>query len=357
MTTTDLDPGKLEEFAGRMVGLLNSSMLGLMTSVGHRTGLFDTLATLAPSTSEQVAEAAGLDERYVREWLNAMTVGRFVDYDAADHTYVLPPEHAASLTRAAGPGNMANMAQFTALMGGVEDDIVDCFKAGGGVPYSRFPKFQELMAEMSGQVHDVALIGGELALVDGLLDRLREGIDVCDVGCGQGHAINLMAREFPNSRFTGIDFSTEGIAAAQREAAELGLTNVAFEVKDAATLDGSASFDFITVFDAVHDQAKPDVVLRGIADALRPGGVFLCVDIAGSSHVEDNLEHPLAPLLYSVSTFHCMTVSLALDGAGLGTMWGEQTANEMFRAAGFTSVETKRVPEDIMNVYYVCQKD
>ncbi len=357
MTATELDPGKVEDFVGRMVGLMNASMLGLMTSVGHRTGHFDTMATLAPSTSAQVAKAAGLDERYVREWLNAMTVGRFVDYDPATRTYMLPAEHAACLTRAAGPGNMANMAQFTALMGGVEDEIVGCFRVGGGVPYSRFPKFQELMAELSGQVHDAALIEGELALVDGLIDRLRAGIDVCDVGCGQGHAINLMAKEFPNSRFTGLDFSEEAIATAQKEAAELGLTNTTFEVKDAAKLDGSRKFDFITVFDAIHDQAKPDVVLKGIADSLKPSGVFLCVDIAGSSNVEDNLEHPMAAMLYSVSTFHCMTVSLALDGAGLGTMWGEQKANEMFREAGFTSVETKKVPEDILNVYYVCRKD
>jgi 2-polyprenyl-3-methyl-5-hydroxy-6-metoxy-1,4-benzoquinol methylase len=238
----------------------------------------------------------------------------------------------------------------------VEDEIVECFHKGGGVPYSRFPKFQELMGEMSAQVHDAALIEGELALVDGLIDRLHSGIDVCDVGCGQGHAINLMASEFPRSRFTGLDFSEEGVATARGEAADLGLTNVSFEVKDAATLDASTTYDFITAFDAIHDQAKPDIVLKGIADSLGPDGVFLCVDIAGSSHVEENLEHPLAAMLYSVSTFHCMTVSLALDGAGLGTMWGEQTANEMLRDAGFTSVETKRVPEDIMNVYYVCRK-
>ncbi|MEY2567649.1 MAG: hypothetical protein QOE35_2178 [Actinomycetota bacterium] len=356
MTTADLDTGKAEQFAGRMVELLNSSMLGLMTSVGHRTGLFDTLAELPPSTSEQIARAAGLDERYVREWLNAMTVGRFVDYEPTGRTYRLPPEHAVSLTRAAGPGNLANMAQFTSLMGGVEDEIVDCFRVGGGVPYARFPKFQELMAEMSSQVHDAALIEGELAVVEGLVDRLREGIDVCDVGCGQGHAVNLMARAFPNSRFTGVDFSEDAIAVARKEAADLGLTNAAFEVKDAATIDGAVAYDLVTVFDAVHDQAKPDVVLRGIADSLRSDGVFLCVDIAGSSNVEDNLEHPLAPMLYSVSTFHCMTVSLALDGAGLGTMWGEQKATEMFRNAGFTSVETTRIPEDIMNVYYVCRK-
>jgi ubiquinone/menaquinone biosynthesis C-methylase UbiE len=356
MTVTELDEGKVEEFAGRMVGLMNDSMLGLMTSVGHRTGLFDTLATLPPSTSEEVAKAAGLEERYVREWLNAMTVGQFLDYDAAVGTYSLPAEHAASLTRAAGPNNLANMAQFTSLMGGVEDEIVGCFKLGGGVPYERFPKFQNLMAEMSAQVHDAALIEGELALVPGLLDRLRTGIEVCDIGCGQGHAVNLMAQEFPKSRFTGYDFSEEGIASAKDEAAKLGLTNVTFIVQDAATIDEREKYDFIAVFDAIHDQARPDAVLAAIANALKPDGVFLCVDIGGSSKVENNLDHPMAPMLYSISTFHCMTVSLALNGAGLGTMWGEEKAEEMFRAAGFTDVDTQRIPEDILNVYYVCRK-
>jgi SAM-dependent methyltransferase len=328
-----------------------------MTSVGHRTGLFDTMAALPPSTSEEIAAKAGLNERYVREWLNAMTVGRFVDYDPASKTYLLPPEHAASLTRASGPGNLANMTQFESLMGGVEDDIVEAFQHGGGVPYSKFPKFQELMGSMSAEVHDVALIDGELALVDGLLDRLKAGIDVVDIGCGQGHAINLMAKEFPASRFTGWDFSEEGIAAATAEAKSLGLTNTTFEVKDAAKIDAAQQFDLVTVFDAIHDQAKPDVVLQNIANALRDDGVFLCVDIAASSNVEENLDHPLGPMMYSVSTFHCMTVSLALDGAGLGNMWGEQLATQMFKDAGFTKVETHRVPEDIMNVYYVLRKN
>ena len=357
MTITEIDAARAEEFGGELLQILNGGMLTLMISVGHRTGLFDTLATLAPSTSQQVADAAGLNERYVREWLNAMTVGRIVVHDPDALTYVLPAEHAVSLTRASGPGNLANMAQFTALFGLVEDDIVDCFQHGGGVPYSRFPKFQDLMAEMSGQVHDAALVDGELALVDGILDRLRDGIDVLDVGCGQGHAINLMAKEFPNSRFHGVDFGEDAVAAAQKETAELGVTNATFEVKDAATLDGSTQYDFITVFDAIHDQAKPDVVLKGIFDSLRAGGAFLCVDVAGSSHVHENLEHPMAPAMYSVSTFHCMTVSLAYDGAGLGTMWGEQKAAEMFADAGFTSVVSHHIPEDPMNVYYVLRKD
>jgi SAM-dependent methyltransferase len=356
MSATELDTNKVEEFQGRVVGLLNDGMLTLMVSVGHRTGLFDTMATLPPSTSAEVAAAAGLNERYVREWLNALTVAQFVNYDPAAQTYVLPAEHAVSLTRASGPGNLAHMAQFESLMGGVEDDIVSCFQRGGGVPYTKYPKFQELMGEMSAQVHDAALIDGELALIDGMLDRLETGIDVVDVGCGQGHAINLMAKRFPNSRFTGWDFSEEGVAAGQKEAAEFGLTNATFEVKDAATIDSSQQFDLITVFDAIHDQAKPAEVLAGINAALRDDGVFLCVDIAGSSHVEDNMAHPLAPLFYSISTFHCMTVSLAYDGAGLGTMWGEQVANQMFNDAAFSKVDTKKIPEDPFNVYYVVRK-
>ena len=356
-TTAPLDTAETEAFAGRVVELFNHALLGLMVSVGHRTELFDKLAVMEPATSEKIAAETGLNERYVREWLNAMTVGRFVEYDPKDNTYWLPPEHAASITRAAGPDNIANLAQFVSLMGGVEDDIVECFRAGGGVPYAKFPKFQQLMGEMSAQVHDVALFDGTLALVDGLTERLEAGIDVCDVGCGQAHAINLMARRFPNSRFTGWDFSEEAIVAGQAEAERLGLDNVTLEVKDAATIDGSSQFELITVFDAIHDQAQPARVLKGIAESLRPGGTFLCVDIAGSSHVHENLDHPLAPALYSISTFHCMTVSLALDGAGLGTMWGEQVANTMLKDAGFTKVETKKLPEDIFNVYYVATRD
>jgi SAM-dependent methyltransferase len=249
------------------------------------------------------------------------------------------------------------MLQGQSIMGNVEDEIVHCFRHGGGVPYARFPKFQGLMAEMSAEIHDASLIDGTLPLVDGLVDRLRAGIDVCDIGCGQGHAVNLMAQAFPASRFTGWDFSEEGIAAARAEAERLGVGNTTFEVKDAATIDANAAFDLVTVFDAIHDQADPARVLANIFDSLRPGGVFLCVDVAGSSNVEENMEHPIAPALYSISTFHCMTVSLALDGAGLGTMWGEQKANEMLRDAGFTSISTNKVPEDMLNIYYVARKE
>lgn len=354
--TQTIDQAKAEAFAGQMVGILNGSILALMTSIGHRTGLFDKMATLPPSTSEQVAQATGLNERYVREWLGAMVTGRIIEYDPAGKTYRLPPEHAASITRAAGPNNLAAFLQFTALMGNVEDQIVECFRNGGGVPYSAYPQFQKIMAEESAQVFDATLIDATLPLVPGLVERLNSGIEVADIGCGQGHAINLMAKAFPNSRFTGYDFSEEGVSVGQREAKDWGITNSKFVVKDAATIDEAAAYDLITAFDAIHDQAAPTKVLANISRALRPGGVFLMIDIAASSNLEENMDHPLAPMLYTASTMHCMTVSLALGGEGLGTAWGEQLARQMLAAAGFTKVETKSVEGDIMNAYYVCTK-
>jgi SAM-dependent methyltransferase len=356
MTTQQLDPAKAEAFAGHLIGVLNGASLTYMVSIGHRTGLFDTMAGLPPSTSHQIAEATGLNERYVREWLGAMVTGRIIDYDPANQTFGLPPEHAASLTRAAGPNNLGAFAQFFSELGNVETGIVESFKNGGGVPYSGFPRFQELMREESAQVFDATLIDVTLPLVPGLVDKLNAGIDVADVGCGAGHAINLMAQAFPNSRFVGYDFSKEGIARGQAEAKGLGLTNARFEVKDAATLGGSEQFDLITVFDAIHDQAQPRRVLKGIHDALRPGGVFLCVDIAASSNLEENMDHPLAPFLYTVSTMHCMTVSLALNGEGLGTVWGEQVARELLAEAGFSDVDVKNVEGDILNNYYIARK-
>ncbi|MCA1740860.1 MAG: transcriptional regulator, partial [Actinobacteria bacterium] len=140
----DLDQARAEEFAEKMVGVLNEGAIALMTSIGHRTGLFDAMAGLPPSTSQQIASAANLNERYVREWLGAMVVGKIIEHDPEEGTYQLPQEHAAFLTRAASPDNIAAFAQYIPLLGSVEDGIVESFKHGGGVPYSAFPRFHEV---------------------------------------------------------------------------------------------------------------------------------------------------------------------------------------------------------------------
>jgi SAM-dependent methyltransferase len=359
MPTDQVDKSKAEAFAEKLIGMLNGGALALMTSIGHRTGLFDTLSEMRPATSSQIAEQAGLDERYVREWLGAMTVGGIVECDSEGRLFWLPKEHAASLTRAAAADNIAVFAQYFSVLGSVEDQIVDCFKHGGGVPYEKYKRFHEVMAEDSGQSVVSSLIEVILPLVTDLTGALERGIDVLDVGCGAGRALNLMARTYPNSRLLGYDLSEEAISFARAEAADLGLTNLRFEVKDLSTFDNEMrepKYDLITAFDAIHDQARPDRVLRGIYRALRQDGVFLMQDIAGSSHVPQNYEHPIGPLLYTVSCMHCMTVSLAQGGAGLGAMWGKEKALEMLREAGFKRIEVNQLDHDFQNYYYVVTK-
>lgn len=351
-----IEQSKAEAFAEKMLSVINGAGVALMSSIGHRTGLFDVMAKLPPSTPAEVAEAAGLNERYVREWLGAMTTGGVVEHDPAGNTYSLPPEHAAFLTRAAVPNNLAVTAQFVAVLGAVEDRIVECFRWGGGVPYSAFKRFHETMAEESEQTVVAGLSDSILPLAPGLSDALRDGIEVLDVGCGSGRALNTLAADFPASRFTGYDLSEEAVSAARREAERRGLKNVRFEVRDVTRLGESGRYDLVTAFDAIHDQVRPALVLSGISQALRSGGTFLMQDIRGSRHVEKNLDHPVAPFLYTISAMHCMTVSLAAGGDGLGTMWGEETAVEMLSEAGFTDIEVKQLPHDFMNNFYISRK-
>ncbi|AFC43403.1 MULTISPECIES: class I SAM-dependent methyltransferase [Mycobacterium] len=345
-----------EEFTERIAATLDGASLTILLSIGHQTGLLDTMAGLPPSTSAQIADAAGLDERYVREWLGGMTTGRVVEYDADTATYSLPAHRAGVLTRAAGPQNLAVVAQFLPLLGEVEQKIIGCFRAGGGLPYSEFPRFHQLMAEESGAMYDASLVDVVLPLVDGLVERLRAGADVADFGCGSGHAVNVMAQAFPASRFTGIDFSEQAIATGIREAADRGLTNATFESHDLSELDKPEAYDVITVFDAIHDQARPARVLENIYRALRPGGVLLMADIKASSRLEENVGVPMSTYLYTTSLMHCMTVSLALDGAGLGTAWGTQLAVAMLGDAGFDDVRVAGIEADPINNYYIARK-
>jgi len=356
METTSFDTAVAEAFGERMLETLNAGSLVLMISIGHRTGLFDTMAGMEPATSAEIAAKAGLDERYVREWLGAMTTGRVIDVEAGSGRFRLPPEHAASLTRAARPGNMATTCQWIPVLGSVESRIVDCFRNGGGVPYEAYDRFHEVMAEESDQTVVAALVEDILPGVSGLVERLESGIDVLDVGCGSGRAVNLLARTYPKSRFTGYDFSEESIANANAEADRNGTKNVRFVAKDVAQIDDSDAFDLVTAFDAIHDQARPDAVLAGIARALRGDGLFLMQDIAGTSHVHEDVEHPVGTFLYTISCMHCMTVSLANDGAGLGAMWGRETARRMLHEAGFANVGVKSLPHDVINDYYTAWK-
>ncbi|MFB3148827.1 MAG: class I SAM-dependent methyltransferase [Thermodesulfobacteriota bacterium] len=351
-----IDEVKSEQFAERMMTILNHGALNLMISIGYRTGLFDVMSELPASTSEEIAKAAGLNERYVREWLGAMVTGGIIDHYHEKKSYSLPEEHAVWLTRKAVPNNIAVTTQWISLLGSVEDKIVECFKNGGGVPYEAFERFHEVMSDESHQTVIVPLLDQTLPLIEGIKERLEEGINVLDVGCGSGFALVHMAREYPNSRFTGYDISEEAIDRGTAHAAQYDLTNVTLIAKDVAEFDDVQKYDLITTFDAIHDQADPDRVLSNINRALKDDGVYLMQDIAGSSHVHNNMDHPLAPLLYTTSCMHCMTVSLSQNGKGLGAMWGKELATDMVKNAGFTQVEIKEQPHDPINYYYIIRK-
>jgi 2-polyprenyl-3-methyl-5-hydroxy-6-metoxy-1,4-benzoquinol methylase len=355
----NFDNHKSDGFADRLVNALNEGALCVMLSIGHRTHLFDHMDGQPPMTSSTLARRAQLNERYVREWLNSLVVSKVIEYNADDRTYYLPHEHANWLTRRSTDGNIAVFGQYIPMMGTVEDDIVDCFKNGGGVPYEKFPRFHEVMAEDSGQTVLASLQEHILPLVPGLVEKLEQGIRILDVGCGRGRAMNLLAELYPDSSFVGLDLSQEAIDYASDEAIRKGLSNVGFLVRDVTCFDretNSDKFDLITTFDAVHDQAKPLNVLKGIYKALKDDGVYLMQDIHSSSDVQNNMDHPVGPLLYSISTTHCMTVSLAQGGDGLGTMWGQEKARELLTEAGFRYIDIFQLEHDFQNDYYVIRK-
>jgi 2-polyprenyl-3-methyl-5-hydroxy-6-metoxy-1,4-benzoquinol methylase len=351
----NVDEAAVDDFGGRLVEMLNHAGLAMMISLGHRTGLFDTMAAMEPGTSVQIADAAGLSERYVREWLGAMVTGRIVSYEASSGRYSLPAEHAALLTRASELGNFGVTMQWAAVLGSAEDEVAAAFGDGRGVPYAAYNRFHEVMAEESHQTVVRALEEHILGLVPEVVERLEAGIDVLDAGCGSGRALVYLAGRFPNSRFAGYDYEQPAIDAATEQARAEGLTNVRFERRDLAEMDEPGRYDLVTAFDIVHDQARPDVVLRNIRRSLKDGGTFLMQDIAGATDVADKMDEPLAPFVYTISCMHCMSVSLAQGGMGLGAAWGREKALEMLGDAGFSGTRVETLEHDILNYFYVSE--
>jgi 2-polyprenyl-3-methyl-5-hydroxy-6-metoxy-1,4-benzoquinol methylase len=346
-----------DNFSEYLIDTINKGALSLMLSIGHRAKLFDLMSTLPPSSIKEIAEKSKLNERYVKEWLGAMVTGKIIDYDSEDNTFTLAKEKAQYLTREDSIYNFAASMQWIPVLAQVEDEILECFSKGGGVPYSSYHRFHEVMAEESYQTVVTGLIEHILPLAPNLINKLEKGIKVLDIGCGMGKAVNMMAKHFPNSTFYGYDLSVQAIEVAKKEATKIGNPNTFFQVQDILNLNIIEKFDFVTAFDAIHDQPKPDEVLRNIYKSLNNGGMFLMQDILASTPLKDNVEHPLGPFLYTISCLHCVSVSLSQNGAGLGAMWGKEKAVEMLKEAGFSNVEVKTLPHDFQNYYYTSYRE
>ncbi len=339
-------------FLDHLKAAYRGAALTQMIELGSRHGLFDSLA-VGPATSEALAKRTGLDERQLREWLGAVTVGEITTYDPNTKQYTLPAEHALWVTGT----RHTNITPIAGMLNGLSQrigEVADAFGHGQGVPYESYrPHFTCSMDVIGRAKYDALLVKVYLPKVAGLVDALRSGVRVADVGCGTGHCINLMAQAFPESSFVGFDFSADAIALARDEAEGMGLTNATFEVADAATVaDADERFDVVFAFDAIHDQADPAGVLAAIHRSLKRGGRFVMLDINASSDLADNLAEPGNLILYAMSVMHCMQVSLAGGGPGLGTVWGHQLATTMLADAGFTDIDRSDLEGDPTNCLY-----
>ena len=350
-----------------MIDILNYSALNLAMAVGYRTGLFDVLDTFdTPQTLQAIADKADLDPRYLKEWLGVMASGEIVALSSGEdgkNRYHLPKQHADFITRRAGNSNLGVYTQEIPLLTSCAmEAVIEGFTSGNGVTYDHYPQFQAFMSQLADAKHRQVLVDKFLPAVDEgrLIKHLQSGIRVCDLGCAEGVALMLMAEAFPNSKFVGIDISREAIETARSEASRQQLDNLEFVRLDAATLKDNRefkdAFDYVTAFDAVHDQTRPLDVLLGIHHILAPGGMFSMVDIAARSDLADNLDHPMGPFLYTVSLMHCMPVGLVDGGPGLGMMWGREKAVEMLKKAAFKQVQVLEMPEDPFNLHFISFK-
>lgn len=350
-----------------MVDILNHGSLNLAMGLGYRVGLFDVMDAIdRPGTLDEICAKAGLSRRYVQEWLGVMVCGGIVELirnDDGEVCFLLPKAHGDVLARRAGSANLGVYTQEIPLLTACAmEHVCRGFLTGAGIPYANYPDFHDFMAQLGDAKHRQVLVDVFLPSVDDgqVVQALRRGIDVCDLGCAQGVATILMAEAFPASRFTGIDISSEALETARADARKKGLANVYFELRDASELarpnDLSGRFDYITAFDAIHDQTRPLDALRGVFELLKADGRFSMVDIAAESDLEGNRKHAMGPFLYTVSLMHCMPVGLVDGGAGLGMMWGRQLAERMLGEAGFKTVAVMAIPDDPFNLHFLCGK-
>jgi 2-polyprenyl-3-methyl-5-hydroxy-6-metoxy-1,4-benzoquinol methylase len=315
--------------------------------LGDRLGLFTAIQEGGPATSDELSARTGLVERYVREWLAGVAAAGYVDYDPVTGRFSLTEEQTAYFADAHNALFSAPTAQFQLKILAQADAIAQAFRNGGGVPYSAFdPDVTEGFERSSRACYRNNLVTAWLPALTGVTEALQAGGSMLDVGCGGGGACMEVASAFPAARVLGIDTHAPAVEHARAEAEAAGLAGrVRFIVMNAAALPDAPVYDLVTALEVIHDLPDPVAVLRGIHRALKPGGVCLTRDPFAADTLEGNL-NAQGKFAYWASVFYCMTVSLAQDGAGLGTCMGEAKARELAAAAGFISVRRLLVGDD-----------
>lgn len=331
-----IDPAKLDAFLTRAVGDLSAGYGGVMVSIGNRLGLYKAMAGTGPLSSRELAGRAGCAERYVREWLGSQVAGGYVVYHAISDTYELTPEQAFVLANEDSPVFIPNAWAVPASMWFDEDKAVEAFRTGKGVPWGDHNgRLYCGVAAFYRNAYRGSLVSEWLPALDGVVDKLRAGALVADVGCGYGHSTVLMAQGFPVSHFCGFDTHPESVAEARQIAAEAGVAQATFATARADEYPGTG-YDLICFFDCLHDMGDPLAAAAHAAKALAPGGTVMLVEPFANDRAEDNVS-PVARLYYAASTTLCCAHAISEGGRMvLGAQAGEARLAEVFRKAGFT---------------------
>ena len=332
-----IDQAKLESFIMRAVGDLSAGYGGVMVSLGGKLGLYKAMAGAGPLSAKELAARAGCAERYVREWLNSQAAGGYVNYHAVSDTYELSPEQAIVLADEDSPVYIPHAWNTPASMWFDEDKALEAFRTGKGVAWGDHNgRLFCGVAAFYRNAYRGSLVPQWLPALDGVVDQLKAGIRVADVGCGHGHSSILMAEAFPNSRFHGFDVHAESIDEAKLNAEDAGVAErVDFKVARAADYPGK-NYGLICYFDCLHDMGDPLAAAWHAAETLAPGGTVMLVEPFANDRVEDNVS-PVARLYYAASTTICCAHAISEGGHHvLGAQAGEARLAEVFRKAGFT---------------------
>jgi 2-polyprenyl-3-methyl-5-hydroxy-6-metoxy-1,4-benzoquinol methylase len=342
------DQAKFEALQGKVLTDVGGAIGLLMAFIGDQSGVYNALEALGPCTPEALAEKAGVDPRYLVEWLSANAAAGYVNYDEGSETFSISPEQAAIFAHDGEPTCMQGFFQAVVAQYTTHETAVETFKSGAGRPWSEHHPCCFCGTDRffrPGYVMN--LVENWIPALDGVEAKLKAGAKVADIGCGLGSSSILMAQSFPNSTVYGFDFHEPSIETARQNASEAGLTNVHFEVVAAKEFPGN-DYDLVCIFDALHDMGDPVGAAGHIKGALKAGGTFMTVEPMAGDKLSDNL-HMLGSVYYGFSTMVCVPTSRAQEvGLQLGAQAGEKRLTEVLNKAGFSQV--RRATETATNM-------